>query len=433
MIRLYFKQAWNLIKQEKIFSTIYIIGTGLSITVVMVLAIVFYLKVANIYPETNRDRLLVVRQGAQIGKNGGFSSTSLSPLTVETCFRSLKGAEAVTATFNPWGYKNYVQPTDSKDQWAVQVKYVDTEYWTVFPFRFVDGKPFTDADMQSGIYTAVIAESLAKRLFGNTEVTGNYVHLNFRSYRIAGVVKDASFVTERTYAQMWVPYTTEPKWNTTLMGSVLGRLQVYILAPSVSEVNDVKAEALEYIERYNQTLEDVKFELYGQPDRQWQSILRNGIGSGQDFNSDLLRYGLVFLILLLVPAISLSGMTESRMERRLAEMGVRRAFGAPNGILLQQILLENFLYTLLGGIAGLLFSYFFILLGKDWIMQLGGCSYYYVQPSGVDVSFTPSMFLNIPVFCVALGVCFLLNLFSALIPAWRASHREIVYSLTSKQ
>ena len=38
----YFKQAWNLIKQEKLFSSIYIIGTRLSITIVMVLSIVFY-------------------------------------------------------------------------------------------------------------------------------------------------------------------------------------------------------------------------------------------------------------------------------------------------------------------------------------------------------------------------------------------------------
>jgi hypothetical protein len=35
----YFKQAWNIIRQEKLFSSIYIVGTGLSITVVMVLSI----------------------------------------------------------------------------------------------------------------------------------------------------------------------------------------------------------------------------------------------------------------------------------------------------------------------------------------------------------------------------------------------------------
>ena len=50
-------------------------------------------------------------------------------------------------------------------------------------------------------------------------------------------------------------------------------------------------------------------------------------------------------------------MADSRMERRLAEMGIRRAFGAPVKTLMLQILSENFLFTLIGGFAGLLFSY----------------------------------------------------------------------------
>jgi putative ABC transport system permease protein len=41
MIKHYFKQAWNLLRQEKVFSSIYILGTGLSVTVVMALSIVF--------------------------------------------------------------------------------------------------------------------------------------------------------------------------------------------------------------------------------------------------------------------------------------------------------------------------------------------------------------------------------------------------------
>ena len=31
MIKVYLKQAWELLKQNKLFSTLYIVGTGLSI------------------------------------------------------------------------------------------------------------------------------------------------------------------------------------------------------------------------------------------------------------------------------------------------------------------------------------------------------------------------------------------------------------------
>ena len=35
MIKLYLKQAWTLIKQNKLFTSIYVVGTGLSIALTM--------------------------------------------------------------------------------------------------------------------------------------------------------------------------------------------------------------------------------------------------------------------------------------------------------------------------------------------------------------------------------------------------------------
>jgi hypothetical protein len=206
MIKLYIKQAWNLLRQEKLFSSIYILGTGLSITVVMALSIVFYIKIANVYPETNRDRMLVIK-GAEEKMKDGYRSSNLSSHVIETCFRSLESAEAVTAVID--GRGSSVQPDGSKGQLPVTVKYIDTEYWKVFPFHFVHGKSFTEADFQSGIRTAVIAESLAKRLFGTADATGKQLSLDFYTYRVCGVVKDASYVTERTYAQLWAPWQVE--------------------------------------------------------------------------------------------------------------------------------------------------------------------------------------------------------------------------------
>jgi putative ABC transport system permease protein len=427
----YFKQAWNLIRQEKLFSSIYILGTGLSITVVMVLSIVFYIKIANIYPETNRDRMLVVKTAQEKTKDGGTYIHHLSSQTVETCFRSLESAEAVTAIIE-W-YAS-VQPDGSEDQLPVTVKYIDTEFWKVFPFRFVSGQSFTQADIQSGVRTAVIAESLAKRLFGTTDATGRQISMDFRPYRVCGVVKDASYVTTRTYAHLWVPYTTHTYYNTWAARiQAVGPFEVCMLAPSADDVERVRQEALEHIDRYNQTLEDREFSVLGQPDRQWQTVFRIA-NRAPDFTKSLLQYLLVFLVLLFVPAVSLSGMTDSRMERRLAEMGVRRAFGAKTRTLMGQIISENFLFTLLGGIIGLVFSYLFILFCRDWIMQLGqGSGSFGSIPEGAEVVFTPSMLLNMPVFAIALGICFLLNLLSALIPAWRYSHREIIDSLNAKQ
>ena len=428
----YFKQAWNLIRQEKLFSSIYIIGTGLSITIVMVLFIVLYIKFANIYPETNRDRMLVAKSGIIINPNNMYHSSGAFSLNiVEKCFRPLNNIEALTTIYNTWD-TYYIQPEGTKEQLPVTVKFVDTDFWKVFSFRFLRGSQFSEADFQSGISTAVISEFMAKQLFGTIDVIGNYVSLNYMAYRICGVVKNVSSVTTTSYAHLWIPYTVVPNYNDSYGdGSLLGRFELYILALSKDEVPKIRNEALENIQKINSTLPDgAEIKLLGQPDKFWESTFRRWSNVGPDFMKIKWQYSIVFIVLLLVPCISLSGMTDSRMERRITEMGIRRTFGAPVKTLMLQILSENFLFTLIGGLAGLLFSYILILLSADWIMSIGQ-NFAGMLPEGESVVISIAMLINIPVFLIALGVCFLLNILTALIPAWRYSHREITYSLNS--
>jgi len=432
MILLYFKQAWNLLKQEKLFSSIYVIGTGLSITVVMVLSIVYYIKIANIYPETNRDRTLIVKSGQEKNKNGGSSSSSISLKFIDECLRPLEGIEALSVMSNDWD-EHYMQYKNSREQTQVILKYVDVPFWEVFPFRFIEGKPFTDADFESGIATAVISETTAKKMFGRTDVVGEYASIDFKQFRICGVVKDASYVTDRTYANFWLPYTVNPDFGATHGNNgYLGNMHAIMLASSLNDIGRIKQEVNDWINRLNVSRTEYEFSINGQPDRHWESTFRFWSNVGPDFTKIAWQYGIIFLVLLLVPAISLSGMTDSRMERRLAEMGIRRAFGAPVNNLMGQILSENFLFTLLGGLAGLLFSYVLILVSADWIMSIGQ-NFVSLPPEGTKVLFTPGMLMNLPVFFIALSVCFILNLLAAIIPAWRASHKDIIYSLNAKQ
>ena len=58
VVRVYLKQAWNLMKQNPLFSTLYIVGTGLAIAMTMIVAVIYYVKVAPVYPEVNRMQTL---------------------------------------------------------------------------------------------------------------------------------------------------------------------------------------------------------------------------------------------------------------------------------------------------------------------------------------------------------------------------------------
>lgn len=434
MWMLYVKQAWRLIRQESLFSLIYIIGTGLSISMVMTMLIVFYIRVADLYPETNRSRMLILKCGLAKPKTSEWSNSTdgFSRRTIDACFGSLQHAETLSLMCRPNDNEKYVRSDAHPGQVRVLTKYVDEHFWEVFPFRFLAGKPFTAADVRSALPSAVISASLAQRLFGSTDVAGRTCTMDYEAFRIAGVVRDGSYALDRSFADIWIPYTRSAGVDTDSDSSgLLGDLQVCALAPSEAEVEALKEEMADRIRRYAQTLDEWEFEVYGQPDRQWQTGFRSGGFDNPDFGRIVLQYSLILFLLLFIPAVSLSGMADSRMERRAAEMGVRRAFGARTGTLMGQILVENLLFTLLGGLAGLLFSYGVVYLCRQWIMQIGQ-SAIDLPPVGTDVLFSPGMLINLPVFGLVVAVCLALNLLSALIPAWRASRRQIIQSLNVK-
>ena len=69
-------------RQNKLFTSIYVAGTGLSIAFTMVLFIIYYVKFAPVYPEYNRDRTLVINNMAVAEKGAeGWNScnTGASP------------------------------------------------------------------------------------------------------------------------------------------------------------------------------------------------------------------------------------------------------------------------------------------------------------------------------------------------------------------
>ncbi len=432
MLKQYFKQAWHLIKQNKLFSGIYIAGTALGISMVMVMAIINHVKTANIYPETNRDRTMYVKSiivtpkdtALQWMSSGGFSYKSSILF-----FMSLKTPELVSLAMDP--VSKFVSLPNDNYLNKVQVRYVDNHYWNVFHFHFLSGKPFTEADFSSGIPAAVISESLAKKLYGTIDIVGKYIECGFKEFRIAGVVKDVSYVLSGTYAQVWIPYTTNKNYNeedNELDGMIGSMRNIYLLAHSADDFDMIRTEVNENIRRYNAQSTEWNIDLAGQPDTKKVEVNRFWSNVGPDMHKITLHNVLLVLLFLLVPAINLSGLNSTRMEQRMSEMGVRKAFGASRKKLFNQIFTENLLLTFGGGLTGLLLSYLFISVSRNWILDLGK-QIADILPEGATVDFSLSMLFNLKIFVAVLLVCFVMNLLSALIPVYRSLRKNITDSL----
>jgi len=139
----------------------------------------------------------------------------------------------------------------------------------------------------------------------------------------------------------------------------------------------------------------------------------------------------LLLAMLFIPALNLSGMISSRMDHRLVEIGVRKAYGASNASILRQVLSENLVLTVAGGLVGLLLAYLIILTCSHWILGLfDSLGLYAFAESSPRI--TADMLLNPWVFGSAFGACLLLNFISAFIPTVWALRHSIIESLHSK-
>lgn len=434
MIGKYLQQSFMMLKQQPLFSCFYIVATGLAISMVMVLAVLYYIKIGDIYPETHRSRMLVASSAhMQYTKDTDWNTTwKFSIPFVKDCFYSLEGVEAVTAVSDADSW--FVKVGNVKRPLSALVKLTDTGFWKVFDFSFIYGQPFTDADFQSGMRTAVISKDMARRVFGKGDAVGEYIKLNYTDYRVCGVVKSPSYAMKLSYAQVWLPYTCQPAYvRDNNQWGVIGPFQVAVLLPSAADADRVKLQVDEYVRKFN-TLphDDYHLVMHGQPYLYWKTLFYVNDMDDLDFFVIVRQMGLWLLMLLLVPALNLSGMISSRMERRLPEMGIRKAFGATGERLFSQIVWENLLLTCLGGIMGLILSFSMVYFAKSWLLTMldGGTQ---PLPDSVQMSITTDMLFNPTLFAVTFVVCVVLNLLSALIPTCVALKKDIVYSLSRQK
>lgn len=420
---LYIKQAWQMMKQQRFFSAIYIIGTGLAISMVMVLAVVYHIRTANIAPEVNRNRTVYVdRVSYKTNDNNRTYNSGCGTRFIKEVLLSLETAEEVAVVAMPL-IKNltdamYVQAVGIEKVKKVDYQLCNAGFWKVYGFHFREGKPFTEEEIEAGIHRVVITNSLARELFGRNDVVGQEVLMNDVAYTVCGVVEDVSSAMKDCYAEAYIPYTTanaaKAMGAPNERSASVGYLQANILLKDRGDMPELQAELNDAVKRYNATLVEGRVEV--------GDARANGFTlMGVDQNRTYLVVGLFLLLFLLVPALNISGLNASQIQERMEEIGIRKAFGAPSRTLFEQIFVENLALMLPGGLLGLGFSYGLVYLFRNLLLMNGETS--------DNLFLSVGMLLNWQVFAYAFLVCLVLNLLSSLIPVWRAVKMNAIHAL----
>ena len=415
-----------MMREERLFSGIYIVGTALAIAFTMVIAVVYYAKLADIAPEVNRSRTVYVKGMAKRAVNDTlrWEPTSYTATQVKEWLYTLKSAEVVSATVNASRYtsdRQYLK-CDNHKLVPVVTRMVDANFFKVYQFRFVYGRPFTQEEclnenyyIENAAVPAVISRDIAEQAFGKgVDPVGKTLNYGFL-IRIVGVTEPTSSIMEESFGQLFLALDQEAE-------------RVIVVLKEGCTVQDLEKELTEIAHKRSVSDKEYDYSIIGTllPHAQlkmsedgvalpWSSIFKS-------------LFPKVF-VLLLVPALNLSGLVAARMRRRVAEMGVRKAFGAKRRTLLTQVIAENLVLTLCGGFVGLIITWLLLYVFRSWLFFAVGNTAFTLPEPTVD----GEMLFSPLIFVIGLLVCIVLNLMAALIPAWLSLRNPIVESMNEKK
>lgn len=423
MLKIYIKQAWNLLKENPLVSGLSIAGTALAITAVMMMILVIQVRLAEYAPETERGRMLhVTATRAYIKKNdGNWNNGGMGKRVVRELFYNLNTPQQVSG---------YARSTVSISSVAkrtftkYRAIYTDERFWNIYDFAFLDGSPFTYEDNESGLRKAVISEKVARRLFGKTEARGERLLINRTEYTVCGVVTNVPRTARYAYSDVWVPYNSSASMETAanVCEGLVGPFSIVMLARSTNDFDAIRAEVEKVTKQLNANTSEYGVSFFNGP----MSCLDMMIACNSGFVNEIpygnwfLQQGSFVFFLLLLPALNMIGITLTNFRKRRAEIGVRKAFGATTGNVFRQVINENLIITFMGGVLGLPLSIGVLLLTRNTFF-----------PS--DTEFNPEMLMRPETFLLTLLFIFLLNLLCAGIPAWRAGKYNIVKSLNNQE
>lgn len=314
------KQTINQLRQQPVISAVTIIGTALSIMLIMIVVMMQQVKVAPFAPESNRDRMLHY-PFCSILHTDMENSESNHPCTedmLKQLFKPMDIPEAVTI---------YTHCTEAmaigvagQPNIKVNVRETDGDYFKVFDFRFLAGQA-AFADFDNGRPVVILSESTARKVFNTIEgVVGREVNINYMPYKVVGIVSNVSTLADNAYAEAWAPYkANDATMNSTFNNGTGGIFSATILAKSRDDFDAIRQDYEKRLATFNEGWSKINCKVIsrGRPYDQESYSIQVGANNEPDVEAERMFRWIIYAILLIVPAINLTSMTQSRMRQRV--------------------------------------------------------------------------------------------------------------------
>jgi len=398
----------KILGRRKFFTFVSLFGICFTLVALMLVTAIIDHSFAARGPESDMDRMLLAGRMVMSGSRStwnGYAGWGF----LDRYARGLPGVDDMTV----FSVADRISTFAGANKVTLSVRHADAEYWRLFHFRFLEGAPFTAADVEEVRRVAIINEATRRRVFGDAEAMGRTLELGSERYRVVGIVEDVSVLRLLTTGDVYLPLSLRltPESRARLMGSYMAAFRLDGSLPP-GEVQAEFASRLEHVEFEDPERYD---SLRGRLMTRLDVIAEGILGGDVDENRTPLL-GVILaagaLLFMALPALNLTNVNMSRIFERSSEIGVRKAFGASARHLAGQFLLENAVLCVLGG----LLSYGITLLVLDAVERSGLIPH-------ASFSVEPAVFLW------GLLLTLVFSVMSGLGPAWRMSRLPPVVAL----
>ncbi len=393
--------------RRKLFTAINLLCIVLTMVVLLVVTAILQTTFFPTGVEGKSERFLQIGTVTQVSKNN-IRRSPLGYKAIDQYLRKMKTVEKVAAVTGPETVSVYQK--DSVNE--IMMRRADAEYWQILDFKLLSGRVPTEEDVRLGRFVAVVNESTAKKIFGNSAVVGQKINASGQQFEIIGVVEDVLHVN--AYADIWVPVTTFP--SSQYREQYSGNFNALLMGRSAADLPLIKDELLQVAKQINADEPTHWEHTYMWADSKLDFFARGILNNDEvpDSGAAKLLAGIAFFMLLfmLLPALNLVNLNSGRIMERAAEIGVRKAFGASNRELVKQFVMENILLCLFGALMGLIFT----KLALVWLSNADLIPYL-----KVDLSFA--------VFAYGFVIAIVFGVLSGVIPAWKMSRLDPVLAL----
>jgi putative ABC transport system permease protein len=291
----------------------------------------------------------------------------------------------------------------------VQLNGVTGEFHEINIFNMGHGRYLTESELETGSANCVIGNTVAETLFRNAEnALGKEVKVKGHKHTVVGVIakQGKGFLGSgwNFDESMIVPYLQSVKFLS--QKDIFQNKIIIVKGKENIPVDDLKVE-MRGLMRAARRLSPKQDDSFALNDISSSSQFINNISNG------LSQGGIAITVLSFIVGIfGVANIMFVTVKERTSMIGLKKAIGAKRRTILMEILLESAFLCIVGGLIGLIMV--FLLT-----MFLSGALGFKV-------------FISIPLFLFAIGLCVFFGILAGIIPAIKASRLDPVVAIRSK-